>query len=214
LPKSLNLALHRLRYILIVFFLVLPFLLTSMDPGLYPQALFFVGPFKPLHVLLSPLIPLIVPWKGQLIVNEINFSYPYLQEIADYSGGAYATYATIIFVILTVLGALVFRRLWCRFCPTGSSLAIVNRFPGLRWTPILHINKDEEKCTKCGICKRVCPVQVNEIYEQKGGKITTSMCMLCLRCVEMCPEQGCLNVRVSRKTILQSRNWLEPSTSD
>ncbi len=214
LQRSLNLALHRLRYLLLVFFLALPFLLTSIDPGLYPQALFFVGPFKPLHVLLSPLIPLIVPWKGQLIINEINFSYPYLQEIADYSGETYATVNAIIFVVLTVLGALIFRRFWCRFCPTGSSLAIVNRFRGFKWAPVLHINKDEEKCTKCGICKRVCPVQVTEIYDQKGGKIATSMCMLCLRCVEMCPEQSCLNVKMGRKTILKSRNWLEPSTSD
>ena len=104
------------------------------------------------------------------------------------------------------------RRVWCRFCPTGSSIAVVNRFKGFKWAPLLHLDKDEEKCTKCGICKRVCPVQVTEVYEQKGGKINTSMCMLCTRCVEMCPYEDCLKVKFGGKTVFKSRNWLEPST--
>ena len=214
LPRRLNLALHRLRYLLLPFFLVLPFLLTSIDPALYSQALFFVGPFKPLHVLLAPLIPLVVPWTGQLVVSNINLSYPYLQEISDYAGVTWATNLMIVFIVLTVLGALIYRRFWCRFCPTGSSLAIVNHVKGLKGVPALHLEKDEEKCTKCGICKRVCPVQVTEVYEQKGGKIGTSMCMLCLRCVEMCPEQSCLKLKMAGKTLFKSRNWLEPSKSE
>jgi ferredoxin-type protein NapH len=92
------------------------------------------------------------------------------------------------------------------------SLAVLNRFRGFKWAPALHIDKNEEKCTKCGICKRVCPVQVTEVYEQKGGKIDTSMCMLCMRCVEMCPYEGCLKVNLGGKTVFKSRNWLEPST--
>ncbi len=214
LPKRINLALHRLRYFLLPFFLALPFALTTIDPALYSQALFFVGPFKPLHVLLAPLIPLVVPWKGNLIIGQINLSYPYLQEITNYSGETFATFNALLFVALTLLSAFVFRRFWCRFCPTGASLAIVNRFRGFKWAPLLHIYKDEEKCTKCGICKRVCPVQVTEVYEQKGGKITTSMCMLCSRCVEMCPEQSCLKVNIAGRTLFKSRNWLEPSKSD
>jgi polyferredoxin len=214
LPERLNKALHRLRYLLLVFFLILPFLLTYIDPALYSQALYFVGPFKPLKVLLAPLIPLIVPWKGQLVVNDINLSYPYLQEVMEYSGEAFATYIGLAFVVLTFLGSFFFRRVWCRFCPTGSSLAIVNHLRGFRMTPALYIKKDEEKCTKCGICRRVCPVQVSEIYEQKGGKIATSMCILCTRCVEMCPEQGCLKVTIAGRTIFKSRNWLEPSKSE
>ena len=214
LPRGLNVALHRLRYLLLPFFLALPFFLTSIDPALYSQALFFVGPFKPLHVLLAPLIPLVVPWKGQLVISDVNFSYPYLQEITDYSGETLATTLLLTFVALTVIGALIYRRFWCRFCPTGSSLAIVNHIKGFKWVPALHIDKDEKKCTKCGICKRVCPVQVTEVYEQKGGKIATSMCMLCLRCVEMCPEQSCLKVKMVGKSLFKSRNWLEPSRSE
>jgi ferredoxin-type protein NapH len=214
LPEKLNRSLHKLRYALLVVFLILPFILSPIDPQLWPLALFFIGPFKPLRILLGPLIPLIVPWKELIVIGELNISYPYLQDIIDYSSGNFISINVFVFIILTVIGSFIFRRFWCRFCPTGASIAIVNRFRGFKWTPVLHLDKDEEKCPKCGICKRVCPVQVTEVYEQKGGKIMTSMCMLCLRCVEMCPYEGCLKVKVGRKTVFESRNWLEPSTTE
>jgi polyferredoxin len=117
----------------------------------------------------------------------------------------------LVFVAITVVASFFIRRFWCRFCPTGSSFTI--KFRG-KSSALLHLSKDEEKCTKCGICKRVCPQQVTEVYEQKGGKITTSMCTLCLRCVEMCPYESCLKVKVGSKTIFKSRNWLKPSQSE
>ena len=214
LPDKLNKALHKSRYVILLVFLFLPFALSSIIPERYSMALFFAGPFKPTKVLLGPLIPLIVPWSGLFVFNEINFSFPYVQEITEYGGEAFGTYLSYVFVALTLTGAFVFRRFWCRFCPTGASVAIVNRFKGFKWAPVVHLDKDEEKCTKCGICKRVCPLQVTEVYEQKGGKIGTSMCMLCLRCVEMCPYKECLKVKIGGKTVFKSRNWLEPSKSE
>jgi polyferredoxin len=179
------------------------------------MALLFAGPFRPLGVLLGPLIPLIVPWVGPLEIGGVYFSYPYVQDVIFYSNEVFSeifvTITALIFVVLTFVGSFFVRRVWCRFCPTGSSIAILNRFKGFKWAPVLHLDKDEEKCTKCGICKRVCPVQVTEVYEQKGGKIMTSMCMLCTRCVEMCPYEDCLKVKLGGKTVFKSRNWLEPS---
>jgi polyferredoxin len=216
LPDKLNKALHNFRYVLLLFFLAAPFILSLISPPPTLEfaalmAALFAGPFEPLQILLGPLIPLIVPWKGPLEIGGLFFSYPYIQEVIYYSSGIFVTINALIFLALTVIGSFLVRRVWCRFCPTGASIAVLNKLRGFKWTPVLHIKKDEEKCTKCGICKRVCPVQVTEVYEQKGGKITTSMCMLCLRCVEMCPYEGCLKVNMSNKTVFKSRNWLEPS---
>jgi polyferredoxin len=219
LPERLNRFLHNFRYVLLLIFLILPPILILMDPlpslelGIV-LAQVLGGPFKPLNILLGPVIPLIVPWEGPLVFNGLSFSYPYIQDIIDYSSGIYTSIYPLIFVALTFVGSFAIRRVWCRFCPTGSSLAVVNRFRGFKWAPALYLNKDEEKCTKCGICKRVCPVQVTEVYEQKGGKITTSMCMLCLRCVEMCPYEDCLKVKMAGKTVFKSRNWLKPSENE
>jgi len=215
LPDRFNKTLHKSRYIILLFFLLLPFILNGIiEVERFSMALFLVGPFRSAKTLLSPLITPVVPWTGLFVINEINLSYPYVQEITDYSGEIYGPIISYIFIALTIVGAFVFRRFWCRFCPTGSSLSIVNRFKGFKWAPVLHLDKDEEKCTKCGICKRVCPVQVTDVYEQKGGKIDTSMCMLCLRCVEMCPYKECLKVKFGGKTVFKSRNWLEPSKSE
>ena len=72
----------------------------------------------------------------------------------------------------------------------------------------MRLNKVEEKCTKCGICKRVCPTQVKEVYEQKSGDVASSQCIYCLRCVEMCPSEDCLQFKFAGKTVCKSRNWL------
>ena len=67
----------------------------------------------------------------------------------------------------------------------------------------------EEKCTKCGICKRVCPTQVTEVYEKNGGDVTHSNCIICIRCVEMCPNKDALKLKFAGKPVIKSRNWLK-----
>jgi polyferredoxin len=215
LPEKLNRALHVLRYGLLIFFLILPFLLTPINPWQWPLSLFLSGPFKPIQVLIAPLTPLIVPWTEELTaINGVNLSYPYLDQIIAYSSADLVWIFIFVLIALTVASSFFMRRFWCRFCPTGASLAIINRFKSFKGVPALYIYKEEEKCTKCGICKRVCPLQVTEVYEQKGGKINTSLCMLCFRCVEMCPYEDCLKVKFAGKTAFKSRNWLEPPESE
>jgi len=223
LPNKLNKFLHKFRYVLFLVFLFVPLVLFLLDPPSsfntsFLLAMLLSGPFEPLRILVGPIIPLIVPWEGPLAIGEVYFSYPYVQEAILYSELVFSDFLVNIiagiFVLLTFVGSFFLRRVWCRFCPTGTSIAAVNRFKGFKWAPLLHIDKDEQKCTKCGICKRVCPVQVTEVYEQKEGKITGSMCTLCTRCVEMCPYEGCLKVKIGGKTLFKSRNWLETSTTE
>ena len=214
LPEKLNKSLNRLRYAILVFFLIAPFLFSPIGNWLWSSVLVLGGPFRPILILLSPLEPLIIPWKSLIVFQGINISYPYASDITFYLSENFALITISVFVALTMAASLVVRRFWCRFCPTGVSIAIVNRFRGFKWSPLLYLYKEEEKCTKCGICERVCSPQVTEVYEQKGGKITTSMCIMCLRCVEMCPYEGCLKVNAAGKTLLKSRNWLEPAKTD
>ena len=216
LSEKVNKYLHKLRYVIVAAILTLPFFLGPFDLEVWRSFMFFQSPFKPLIVFfLGPLEPLIIPWPGAIGFNEYSVSYPYIREIIEYSNGPFFTSLNVfLFIAFTVVSSFMVRRFWCRFCPTGVSIAIVNRFAPFKWVPFLHLNKVEEKCTKCGICKRVCPVQVTEVYEEKGGNITTSMCMLCTRCVEMCPYEDCLKLNIAGKTLFKSRNWLEPSKSN
>jgi polyferredoxin len=213
LPQKLNVAVHQSRYVTLLVFLFMPLVLWFLDPQpimVSPlMAQLFAGHFRPYSILLDPFIPFIVPWKGQIIVDQVNLTYPYALNIITYAGENLGQILAVAFAAVTLVGGFFIRRVWCRFCPTGSSLAVVNRFKGFGWAPLVHIEKDETKCTKCGVCKRVCPLQVTDVYEQKGGKIKTSQCMVCARCAEMCPYEGTLKVKLGKRTLFKSRNWLE-----
>ena len=205
LPDKLNRSLHKLRYIILLFFLLLPILLWWLDPlpnldyaVLFLQ--FLSGPFRPYAILLDPMIPLIVPYASPFAFNTIYFNYPYAQDIVSFISGISGQVVAVVFVCLTLAGSFLIKRVWCRFCPTGSSLAVVNRFRGFKWAPVLYIDKD------CGVCNRVCPMQVNELCDENGGKINTSMCILCVRCVESCPKPDALKLKLGKKTLFRSRN--------
>ncbi|HTY73974.1 MAG TPA: 4Fe-4S binding protein [Candidatus Nanoarchaeia archaeon] len=217
LPDNVNRALHRLRYVIAAVILVSPLFLGALAFNFQSQAslLYLIGPDRSLGLMLSPLEPLIVPLKGSVATLSFvswSISYPYARDLMFYIKIPLVTsFLVYFFVAATLVGTFLFRRFWCRFCPTGISIAAANRFEMFKWMPLLHISKTEEKCTKCGICKRVCPVQVTDVYEQKGGEITTSVCLNCTRCIEMCPYEGCLKLTLAGKTLFESRNWLEPS---
>jgi ferredoxin-type protein NapH len=218
LPEKVNQSLQKFRYVIAAVILVSPLFLGALNivPQTQSQVLFLQGPYRSMGIMLSPLEPLIVPWTGGVIANldfiQWSFSYPYARDIIFYFNVPLITQILVyVFIGLTIASTFMFRRFWCRFCPTGISIAAANRFKPFKWMPLLRVSKVEEKCTKCGICKRVCPVQVTDVYEQKGGDIKTSVCINCMRCVEMCPYEGCLKMKLSGKTLLKSRNWLEPS---
>jgi len=220
LPNKLNSLLHKSRYVAAATILLLPVPSFIFGTSAATDLANFVTlrqPFTPYSFLLEPLQPLVLPWKppfGALFaLGDSYFTFPYVGEILLYlqnnSGAALAL--SYVFVGVVLAASFKVRRFWCRFCPTGVSIGAANKFKILKKLPFLCLSKEKEKCTKCGICKRVCPVQVTEVYEG-GGKIDTQMCLLCLRCVEMCPERGCLSLKLGDITCFMSRNWLSKSS--
>jgi ferredoxin-type protein NapH len=214
--ERVNLEMHQLRYPLAAFVLIFPLYFGALNIGTWSSFFQLQGQFKPLIVyFLGPFEPFLIPWPGAVEYAGYSLSWPYIRGIPLYFGVSLVPTLAVWALIIAILASgFFFRRFWCRFCPTGASIAVLNRFKGFRWAPLFHLNKVEAKCTKCGICKRVCPVQVTEVYDKKGGIITTSMCNVCLRCLEMCPYEGCLTFDVGNRTIIKSRNWLEPFTGE
>lgn len=213
LSSRLNQDLQKTRYIIaltIVLIVIVSFFFSSVD---LTNFIWLRPPFTPFSFFLEPLQPIILPWHppfGALAaLNGAYLTFPYVGEFLLYLyNTGLALPLSYLFVVTVLASSFKIRRLWCRFCPTGISFGGLNRFEVFRWMPLLKLSKKGEKCTKCGICQRVCPVQVTEVYERKDGDMQTSMCTLCLRCVEMCPEKKCLSVRMGGKTVYQSRNWL------
>ena len=172
------------------------------DVNNYLQAPFcLICPMRPLCISAEMGLGFMNPsYVSELL---INFGGPF------YMWGWYVTSINVTILILVTIAALVFRRFWCRMCPLGGLIGLFSTYAPFKWIAMTRLVKDEKKCTKCGICKRVCPPGVTEVYEEKGGDVTTLQCILCARCVEMCPYEGALKINVAKKTLLKSRNWLK-----
>jgi ferredoxin-type protein NapH len=159
-----------------------------------------VCPMKPLCLLAESSVGLMRPeWLVQNTTGQF------------FEVGFYLTSTNLIILAIVTLAAFFFRRSWCQICPLGALIALFNRFPPFKWISGVRLNKVEEKCTKCGICKRVCPTQVKDVYDKKGGDVANSQCIYCLRCVEMCPQEDCLQFKVVGQKVVKSRNWLNKS---
>ena len=51
----------------------------------------------------------------------------------------------------------------------------------------MAVTIDEEKCTGCGTCEEVCPVEAIKVTDSKA-KIDAEACIECGACVDACPE--------------------------
>jgi len=161
-----------------------------------------ICPMKPFCILSQTGITLMKPnWIVQTTTGQF------------YQLGFYITSLNLAILAIVSIAAFFFRRSWCRICPLGALIGFFNRFPPFKWISGVRLNKVEEKCNKCGICKRVCPTQVKEIYEEKSGDVASSQCIWCLRCAEMCPNEDCLQFKFAGKVVFKSRNWLNNSNS-
>ncbi|MEW6070320.1 MAG: 4Fe-4S binding protein [Candidatus Thermoplasmatota archaeon] len=107
---------------------------------------------------------------------------------------------SILMLTVFIAGSLAIRRFWCRFCPIGALISLFSRISSL-W-----LSKDVKKCTKCGVCKRCCPVGVTKVYDEKVDvNVAARECIMCFRCVELCPEDKCLEVNFLNKKIISSK---------
>lgn len=120
----------------------------------------------------------------------------------------YYSFSTPIYAIFSLVGiaflglffsSFFFKRPFCRICPSGTLLSLFNV------GSLLSKEKDVRKCTKCGICARVCPMDNKNIYREKTNKkIDSANCVRCFSCIKHCPEEGCLKLKFLGKEIMIS----------
>jgi ferredoxin-type protein NapH len=218
--EKTNKKLGQSRYIIIAVFMILSFIFasytilgTEVIPGTKlggPQGTEagIVSNINEPFCLVCPMRPLCI--LIECSIGQMNYSY--ISQIVYGPGwisGFYLTSINLAILVAITILALAYRRFWCRICPLGGLTALFSSFTPFKQIALTKLQKDEHKCTKCGVCKRVCPTQATAMYSQKGGDVTESRCMLCARCVEICPYEGALKMTFAGKPLVTSRNWLQ-----
>ena len=143
----------------------------------------------------APLFCEICPVKSILNAFEGNF----LNLAVHSSSSTVASILTCIVAGATLAGIFFKERLFCIFCPVAAFINIFNKFS------FIHLKKNVNFCDGCKNCWRACPMDIKELYlEKKKSNILKEDCILCLKCIEACPQDNTLSLHFLRKGIFSS----------
>ncbi len=98
-----------------------------------------------------------------------------------------------------VVAALMVRQPFCRICPMLALHAVFRRL-----SPLRLVKHPHEKCEKCGICHKACPMDIHEIWHESGTKAFHDDCTLCGRCAEFCPDDNVIQIKFGPLALFSS----------
>ena len=184
IPEGVKYSMAKIRYAILAIIIIVSLAIAIPALGLlaFQKELYIIGcqmcPARVVLPFLGNLEPLIYTFNTPIII--------FLSSIGVILLGLY-------------LSGVIFRRPWCRICPSGALLSLFNS------GSLFAKEKNVQKCTKCGICARVCPMDNKNIYLEKLNKnVSTANCVRCFSCVEKCPEKDCLKLKLLGKTLYSS----------
>jgi len=90
-----------------------------------------------------------------------------------------------------IVAALAVRQPFCRICPLLSWNALFQKLSPMKLVKV----DSHEKCEKCGVCEKACPMDIHEIGTEFGKKAFHEDCTLCGRCAEYCPDDGVIQIQ-------------------
>lgn len=89
-------------------------------------------------------------------------------------------YYKVAILMFVLWAAMVVKRPFCRaVCPIGAVYSLFNR------ASLMRMELDTATCTKCTICRRVCPMDIEPYEEPNQGE-----CIRCFECVWNCPKSS------------------------
>ncbi|AGX42995.1 putative electron transport protein YccM [Clostridium saccharobutylicum] len=92
----------------------------------------------------------------------------------------------LLYYTVGIILAFLFKdnRAFCKYiCPITVFLKPASYFSMLR------VKCDKEKCINCGKCKRICPMNVDMINNDRK-RINGTECILCTNCIVECPQKA------------------------
>lgn len=92
----------------------------------------------------------------------------------------------LIYYALGIALAFAFRdnRAFCKhICPITVFLKPMSKYS------LLRIRCDKDKCVSCGLCRKVCPMDV-DMTDNSRNRENATECILCMECVKSCPRKA------------------------
>lgn len=120
----------------------------------------------------------------------------------DFTNGVAAVFTVTAWVVLGIfmMAFVLGRRIWCHICPIGLMTSWFNRGGGLTLK-----KREARHCNRCGSCADACPMSLTHVRDAKEPKtLNTPECIFCLRCVESCPRDNCLELSWFGKRLARS----------
>ena len=166
--------LKTIKYVLLFLLIIIP---LGMDNSLFGLPLFSEDLGAPFCQICPGRVvtPLFIGDTSQIFVDFTNPTTMIMSTLG------------ILVLALFFVGSFFKKRFFCFFCPMSALHFLFAKIAFLR------LNKKGENCTRCGNCYRVCDVGIKAIADDIEHKyMVKDDCMMCLKCVEACPENDCL----------------------
>ncbi|CQR74412.1 Putative electron transport protein YccM [Sporomusa ovata DSM 2662] len=169
------------KYVLLALLLSIPLLITYA--GLHSDFYLFFCQICP----AKPIMPLFVG-------DTRNFALDFTNTIT-------LTFSVISVMIAagTLIGSFFKDRFFCLFCPMLPLIQMYKKISFIRFEKSVHT------CSGCGNCQRMCPMDIRDVHLEKTEKnVMSEDCMLCMRCIEACPEDNTLTAKFLKYNIFSS----------
>jgi polyferredoxin len=125
---------------------------------------------------------------------------PYLFSLGLLPNSIYSFFGSInatifiryLILLLILLACAKVTRFWCRYiCPMGAINALFSS------RSVLGIYREVGKCDECGICNKICPVQI-DVVNANLGRLDSKECIMCFECVAACHTKA-INVTFKKR---------------
>lgn len=118
-----------------------------------------------------------------------------LESSPEMIGGIYGLIGAIFvrLCLITTIGAVFLalvsqERAWCAVCPMGTMTNLIDRAATKgRQATRGRVATNAEQCRDCGVCERVCPMDIPVRDYLEEGEISDPDCLRCNACVIACP---------------------------
>jgi polyferredoxin len=143
------------------------------------------------YVIWAPwLITIVIAFIRAGGIKDIDVLFMTDHGISASGIPGYIMYLSIVFLIL-ILALLTGKRGMCHtICWMAPFMVIGTAIKDRLKYPSLHLKAEPDKCVKCGLCTRSCPMSLDVEKMVSTGQTHHNECILCGACASGCKKEA------------------------